>query len=243
MQVWIALFSGIGVTALWYGRRQPFPRYARGFATACLLTAGLLLVAASGPRPTEPRVPMVLALGIGMVSTLIGSRLMGQSKRDVVVAPLASILFATGAITLFAGDWTEQSVIQQLAAFVLTSLLVMLSIYLCFRGLVIGVPGIAWSQAGLLQLQRGLIGGPNGAIACFERAWDEEDHFLDAMSQAALCRIHAAAGNEAALESHLVRLRRHGGWSAIEVDWIAAIDSALRSNRMTPAASPMTGEE
>jgi len=236
METWIALFAGIGLAALWYGRKQPFPIHGRNFASACLLCAGLLSIARAGPRPTEAEVPMAMAMVVGFLATWHGSRLMTRWKRDVIVAPLGSILLACGAIAMLSRDWSNQSTVQQVGGFVLASALVTLVMYLCFRGLVIGIPGIAWSQAGLIQLERGLIEGPRGAIICFERAWSEEDPALDAMSQAALCRIHAAGGGGAdtALTSAERRLRQHGGWEAVDTEWIEAIDSALRASGMRP---------
>jgi len=243
MLEWVALFFGIGIAAAWYGRRQPFPRYAHSLSLTSIGTAVLLLLALSGPRPTEPRVPMIAALLIGMLGVTIGSRLMNQMKRDVVVAPFASILFASGATGLLAHDWSSQIMLQQIGSFVLASLLVMLAIYLCFRGLVIGVPGIAWSQAGLQQIERGLFDGPHGAISCFERAWDENDPSLDAMSKAALCRIHSTRGDSTELAANNKLLQRHGGFAAVDSEWIRAIDSALKSCQLQPGPLPSTEQE
>jgi hypothetical protein len=103
----------------------------------------------------------------------------------------------------------------------------MLEIYLVFRGLVIGVPGITWSKSGLRQIHRGLIHGPNGAISHFERSWDMEDPWINSMSHAALVLIHRELGNSDDEKSHLRELEKEGGWDSVDSSWTEAIESSL----------------
>ena len=103
-----------------------------------------------------------------------------------------------------------------------------------FRGLVVGVQGVTWSQSGLRQTQRGLIEGPRGAIAHFERSWDMQDPVLNVMAHAALARIHSKLGDISESEMHEDRLRRLGGWEVVDTSWIAIIDSSLASKSQSP---------
>ena len=113
-------------------------------------------------------------------------------------------------------------------SFALASILVMLEVYLCFRGLVIGIQGISWSKSGLRQVRRGLLVGPRGAVSHFEKSWHSEDQWLTAMSHAALMMIHQHIGNTDEQEYHQIELEKLGGLDAVDGTWIEAIDSELR---------------
>jgi hypothetical protein len=119
---------------------------------------------------------------------------------------------------------------EQIGSFAIASLLVMLEIYLAFRGLVIGVQGISWSKSGLRQVRRGLIHGPNGAISHFDRSWDMENPWIDAMSHAALVLIHRHDGDGEAEKEHVVELEKVGGWDSVDNSWVEAINLALKEN-------------
>lgn len=152
---------------------------------------------------------------------------MGVTKQDVILAPLGGLLFCVGGISLLVGRWEDSGQAEQIGSFILSSTLVMLEIYLVFRGLVIGVPGITWSKSGLRQIHRGLIHGPNGAISHFERSWDMEDPWINSMSHAALVLIHRELGNSDDEKSHLRELEKEGGWDSVDSSWTEAIESAL----------------
>ena len=77
---------------------------------------------------------------------------------------------------------------EHLSSFILASVLILMEIYLIFKGLIIGVPGIAWSKAGLRQIQR-TSRGSSGALAYFENSWDAEEDWLGAMSYAAITKF------------------------------------------------------
>tara|TARA_B100000686_G_scaffold170722_1_gene177950 strand:- start:386 stop:739 length:354 start_codon:yes stop_codon:yes gene_type:complete len=114
-----------------------------------------------------------------------------------------------------------------MGSFVLASLIVMLEIYLAFRGLVIGVKGLSWSKSGLRQVRRGLIDGPNGAVSHFEKSWDSEDRWLTAMSHAALSMIHKHKGDTEREAYHEAELEKLGGWGSVDESWKATIRESL----------------
>ena len=80
--------------------------------------------------------------------------------------------------------------------------MILLEVFLFWKGLIIGIQGISWSQAALRQLDRGLIDGERGAIAMFEKSWSVDDSWLDAMSHVALVRIHESQGNQTEAARH-----------------------------------------
>lgn len=148
-------------------------------------------------------------------------------KTDVIVAPLAGILFCIGGISLLSSRWEVATQMEQIGSFLLASTMVTVELYLSFRGLVIGVPGIAWSKSGLRQIHRGLILGPNGAIAHFERSWDVEDQWINSMSYAALVLIHRHLGNLEDEEQSLAELEELGGWESVDSSWTQAVEEGL----------------
>ena len=78
------------------------------------------------------------------------------------------------------------------------------------------------------QLDRGLIDGERGAISMFEKSWSVEESWLDAMSHAALVRIHNSQGNPLAASKHAELLERLGGEGSVEAEWLAKIDSCVK---------------
>ena len=148
-------------------------------------------------------------------------------KTDVIVAPLAGILFCVGGISLLSSRWGVADQTEQIGSFVLASTMVTIELYIAFRGLVIGVPGIAWSKSGLRQIHRGLILGPNGAIAHFERSWDVEDRWINSMSHAALILIHRHLGNSDDEERNILELESLGGWKSVDSSWTQAVEEGL----------------
>ena len=127
--------------------------------------------------------------------------------------------------------WDVATQTEQIGSFLLASTMVTVEMYLAFRGLVIGVPGIAWSKSGLRQIHRGLILGPNGAIAHFERSWDVEDQWINSMSFAALVLIHRHLGNLDDEGKNLVELEKLGGWESVDSSWIKAVEDGPYSSR------------
>ena len=227
MMFWIALFLGLGLVVLYYSRHQPFPEISGRFALLLLVAGGMLWLSITAPRETGESVPAVVATVVGGAAVVIGVIQMSMLKNDVIVAPFGGVLLCMGAISLMVERWAGMEQTEQIGSFAIASLLVMLEIYLAFRGLVIGVQGISWSKSGLRQVRRGLIHGPNGAISHFERSWDMENPWIDAMSHAALILIHRHAGDSGAEAEHVVELEKVGGWDSVDQSWIETIEEAL----------------
>ncbi len=227
MLFWIVLFASLGLTVFYYSRHQPFPEISSRFALVLLVTGAILWLSTTAPRETGESVPAVVATVIGGAAVVIGVVQMSILRNDVIVAPFGGVLLCMGAISLMVDRWSGMEQTEQIGSFAVASLLVMLEIYLAFRGLVVGVQGISWSKSGLRQVRRGLIHGPKGAISHFERSWDIEDPWINAMSHAALALIHRHSGDAEAEREHVVELERAGGWESVDQSWIEAINEAL----------------
>ncbi len=234
MLFWIALFAGLGLTVFYYSRHQPFPEISGRFALVLLVTGGLLWLSTTAPRATGESVPAVIATIIGGAAVVIGVVQMSMLRNDVIVGPFGGVLLCMGATSLMVDRWSGMGEAEQIGSFAVASLLVMLEIYLAFRGLVVGVQGISWSKSGLRQVRRGLIHGPKGAISHFERSWDMEDPWINAMSHAALALIHRHSGDAEAEREHVVELEKAGGWESVDQSWIEAIEKALGQIRSAP---------
>jgi len=224
---WIGVFVAVGLVSYYLSRLQPFPEIGGRFSATALILALLLWISSTSPRTTSGEFPAIIALSVGGIAVIVGVRSMGITKRDVILAPLGGLLFCVGGISLLVDRWDDAGQIEQVGSFLLSSLLVVLELYLAFRGLVIGVPGITWSKSGLRQIKRGLIQGPNGAISHFERSWDMEDEWINAMSHAALVLIHRKLGDKEEVDRQLIELERAGGWDSIDASWSEAIEGAL----------------
>ena len=229
MMGWIFLFMGIGGSCFWLSWHQPFPEISRRYAYLVLMAGSVLIISEQAPRETSETVPMYFALGLGVLGTLKGSWDMTRTMRDVIVAPFAGGMLCAGSAALLVGWWDEGGTYEHISSFILVSVLILMEIYLVFRGLIIGVPGLSWSKAGLRQIQRGLLDGPSGAISCFERSWDADEEWLGAMSHAALIRIYIHLGQEESANNSEKYLEEFGGWEVVDSAWIKAIDSALNS--------------
>ena len=229
MMGWIFLFFGIGGSCFWLSLHQPFPEISRRYAYLVLLAGSVLIISEQGPRETSETVPMYFALGLGVLGTVKGSWDMTRTMRDVIVAPFAGGMLCAGSAALLVGWWDEGGTYEHISSFILVSALILMEIYLVFRGLIIGVSGLSWSKAGLRQIQRGLLEGPSGAISCFERSWDADEEWLGAMSHAALIRIYIHLGQEESAKNSEKYLEEFGGWDVVDSAWIDAIDSALNS--------------
>ena len=234
MLFWIALFTGLGLTVLHYSRHQPFPEISGRFALVLLVTGAILWLSTTAPRETGESVPAVVATVIGGAAVVIGVVQMSMLRNDVIVGPFGGVLLCMGATSLMVDRWSGMGQTEQIGSFAVASLLVMLEIYLAFRGLVVGVQGISWSKSGLRQVRRGLIHGPKGAISHFERSWDMEDPWINAMSHAALALIHCHSGDAEAEREHVVELEKAGGWESVDQSWIEAIEEALGQIRSAP---------
>ena len=228
MLYWIVLFGAMGVTVFWYSRKQPFPEISSRFALFLLLISVILWLGNTAPRGGgNDLFPAYLASITGGSAVIYGVIKMSVTKDDVVVAPFGGILFCVGSITLLSERWSGADQLEQIGSFILASILVSLELYLVFRGLIIGVQGISWSKSGLRQISRGLIHGNNGAISHFEKSWDMEEQWINAMSHAALALIYEKENNEKSRMEHVLQLEKIGGWGAVDEAWTETIRKFL----------------
>ena len=227
MLLWIVLLCGLGAYCYYLSRLQPFPEKGNRFAMILFSGALVLWISSTSPEEAGGDLPAAISVFLGGIFVITGIRDMSIMKTDVIVAPLAGILFCIGGISLLSSRWEVATQLEQVGSFILASTMVIVQLYLSFRGLVIGVPGIAWSKSGLRQIHRGLILGPNGAIAHFERSWDVEDQWINSMSYAALVLIHRHLGNLEDEGKSLAELEKLGGWESVDSSWTQAIEEGL----------------
>ena len=227
LDYWIVLFFALGAVSLYYARIQPFPEFGNRFGWSSIAFGLVFLISRNAPRDTAILTPAVTAAIFGGLAVIYGVRHMVVTQQDVLVAPFGGVLLCVGTVSLMADSWDEMNSTDHLISFVTASVVVMLEIYLAFRGLVVGVQGITWSKSGLRQVRRGLLQGPRGAISHFERSWDMDDQWLNAMSHAALALIHKHLGDEAAEKEHIQELQAIGGWDAVDKNWIDTIEGEL----------------
>lgn len=227
MLLWITAMFVLGGYCYYLSRLQPFPERGRRFALLLFGSAMILWISSTNPEGAGEDLPAAISVFFGGLFVILGIRDMSLTKTDVIVAPLAGLLFCIGGISLLSSRWELASQTEQIGSFILASTMVILEFYLVFRGLVIGVPGIAWSKSGLRQINRGLIHGPNGAISHFERSWDVEDQWINSMSHAALVLIHRHLGNSQDEIKNVRELEKLGGWESVDPSWIDAINRGL----------------
>ena len=227
MLLWIVLLCGLGGYCYYLSRLQPFPEKGNRFAMILFTGALILWISSTSPEEVGGDLPAAISVFLGGVFVVTGIRDMSIMKTDVIVAPLAGILFCIGGISLLSSRWEVATQMEQIGSFLLASTMVTVVLYLSFRGLVIGVPGIAWSKSGLRQIHRGLILGSNGAIAHFERSWDVEDQWINSMSYAALVLIHRHLRNIEEEEQSLAEFEELGGWESVDSSWTQAVEEGL----------------
>jgi MFS family permease len=227
MWTWIAFLGGSSALLLWMSYAQPFPEISGRWAWVMLSLAGLLAMAMSSPRVTNPDLPVIISGIMGGVGVMLGAWY-DRRNRDVILAPFAGMWFVAAAISALADGWSSYNTTEQWVGFILATTVIGLEVFLFWKGLIIGIPGVSWSQAALRQLDRGLIDGDRGAISMFEKSWSVDDSWLDAMSHAALVRIHDFKGNPSASAKHSEMLERLGGIEIVDDSWLTKIDSCLK---------------
>ena len=227
MWVWIAFLGGTSMLLLWMSRAQPFPEIGGRWAWLMLTLTGTLAVAMNSPRAMNPDLPAIVAGIVGGFGVVVGA-VHDRRKRDVILAPFAGMWFTAATVSALTDGWASYDNTEQWFGFILATIVILLEILLFWKGLVIGIQGLSWSQAALRQLDRGLIDGERGAISMFEKSWSVDNSWLDAMSHAALIRIHDYAGNSSAAAKHAKLLEQHGGEDTVDAAWLAKIDSCLK---------------
>ena len=224
---WIAFLGGTSAMLLWMSRAQPFPEIGSRWAWLMLGITGILAIAMNSPRAMNPNLPVIVAGGIGGLGVVVGA-MHDRRKQDVILAPFAGFWFMAATVSALTEGWTSYNQTEQWVGFILATIVILLEVFLFWKGLIIGVQGISWSQAALRQLDRGLIHGERGAISMFEKSWNVDEFWLDAMSHAALVRIHSSQGNPRAASKHAELLERLGGEGSVEAEWLAKIDSCVK---------------
>jgi len=168
-----------------------------------------------------------LLTGVGSFGLLAGIHHLVRTRREVLLAPFSGFLFCVGVGGLMVQTWDDLNQFEQWSGFVSLVMLGGGQTWLVFRGLLIGRLPLAWSQAGMVALQRGQIDGENGAIACFEKGWDAEEEHLNPMAYLALHRIHLFIEDQSTADEWLDSLISVGGEEAVANEWILAIHDAL----------------
>lgn len=227
LDFWIFFYIMIGLIILYYSNYQPFPEIGGKYGWLVISFGVIFWISSTAPRETMSEVPALFSTFLGGTGVIFGVRHMVITKHDVILAPFSGVLFCLGSIDLLTKDWAYTTSSEQIISFMIATLIVALEIYLAFRGLVVGVPGISWSKSGLRQINRGLIYGDNGAISHFEKSWDMNDPWLNAMSHAVLVLIYKKIGNKEEGERHLLELEKEGGWEVVDKSWIDAIEKSL----------------
>jgi hypothetical protein len=227
MWAWIAFLGGTSALLLWMSYAQPFPEISGRWAWLMLGITGVLALGMSSPRATSTQLPAILSGLMGGIGVTVGA-FHDRRKKDVILAPFAGMWFVAATISALANGWSSYNTTEQWVGFILATIVILLEVFLFWKGLIIGIQGISWSQAALRQLDRGLIEGDRGAISMFEKSWSVDDSWLDAMSHAALIQIHEYCGNVTAAAKHSEMLERLGGIDTVDKAWLAKIESCLK---------------
>ena len=217
----------IGLLLFIGSKSQPFPQPSRRFGLFILSLSSMVAVGQMAPNPVTVTGHLVLLTGVGSFGLLAGIHHLVRTRREVLLAPFSGFFFCAGVGGLMVQTWESLNQFEQWSGFLSLVMLGGGQTWLVFRGLLIGRLPLAWSQAGMVALQRGQIDGENGAIACFEKGWDAEEEHLNPMAYLALHRIHLFIEDESTANDWLESLLSVGGEEAVAIEWIQAIHNAL----------------
>ena len=223
----LAVLTVVSISLIAGSRHQPFPEISGKFGWTLASLTGLLALGETAPRPMSLTMLLIVSLILGSYGVLVGVHHMVRTRRDVFIAPMSGFVFCTGAGGLMVLTWPELNTLEQWAGFLLLVLLGGSQTWMVFRGLLIGRLPLAWSQAGMVALQRRQIHGPHGAISCFERGWDADEEHLNPMAYVALHRIHLFLDQSDEAKRRLESFEDAGGEASVAPEWIEAIHDAL----------------
>ena len=100
MFIWIVLLLGLGSYCYYLSGLQPFPEKGSRFSIFLFTGALVLWIASTSPEGSGEDLPASISVFLGGVFVLFGIRDMSLTKTDVIVAPLAGVLFCIGGISL-----------------------------------------------------------------------------------------------------------------------------------------------
>ena len=223
----LAVLTVVSISLIAGSRHQPFPEISGKFGWTLASLTGLLALGETAPRPMSLTMLLIVSLILGSYGVLVGVHHMVRTRRDVFIAPMSGFVFCTGAGGLMVLTWPELNTLEQWAGFLLLVLLGGSQTWMVFRGLLIGRLPLAWSQAGMVALQRRQIHGPHGAISCFERGWDADEEHLNPMAYVALHRIHLFLDQSDEAKRCLESFEDAGGEASVAPEGIEAIHDAL----------------
>lgn len=223
----LAVLTVVSISLIVGSRHQPFPEISGKFGWTLASLTGLLALGETAPRPMSLTILLIVSMILGSYGVLVGVHHMVRTRRDVFIAPMSGFVFCTGAGGLMVLTWPELNTLEQWAGFLLLVFLGGGQTWMVFRGLLIGRLPLAWSQAGMVALQRRQLHGPHGAIACFERGWDAEEEHLNPMAYVALHRIHLFLERPDEAQRWLESFEDAGGDASVAPEWIEAVHDAL----------------
>ena len=226
---WLFIFfeAIVGCLLVLGSKIQPFPQPSRRFGFLILGFTATIALGQLAPQPVTVMGHLFFLTGMGTFGLLAGIHHLVRTRREVLIAPFSGFFFCVGVGGLMVETWDSLNQFEQWAGFFSLVVLASGQTWLVFRGLLIGRLPLAWSQAGMVALQRGNITGQSGAIACFEKGWDAEEEHLNPMAYLALHRLHLFLGDQKSASEWYDALMDVGGEKAVAVEWIEAIHDSL----------------
>jgi len=231
----------LAISLFYLSSKQPFPEPSRRFSFLILFIASVMAIGQTAPNPVELQFHLAIIAGIGAFGLVAGVYHLGVTRRDVLIAPFSGAIFCVSVAALMATYWGDLTKFEQFSGFFAIVVMGGGQTWLVFRGLLIGKLPLAWSQAGMVALQKGKLHGNHGAIACFEKGWDIEEEHLNPMAYLALERIYRFLDDGEKSIYWRDALIDAGGDEAVATEFITAVENALI--RMDPKSSGLFEEE
>lgn len=217
----------LAISLFYLSSKQPFPEPSRRFSFLILFIASVMAIGQTAPNPVELQFHLAIIAGIGAFGLVAGVYHLGVTRRDVLIAPFSGAIFCVSVAALMATYWGDLTKFEQFSGFFAIVVMGGGQTWLVFRGLLIGKLPLAWSQAGMVALQKGKLHGTHGAIACFEKGWDIEEEHLNPMAYLALERIYKFLEDDEKSEYWRDALIDAGGTEAVAKEFIVAVETAL----------------
>lgn len=231
----------LAISLFYLSSKQPFPEPSRRFSFLILFIASVMAIGQTAPNPVELQFHLAIIAGIGAFGLVAGVYHLGVTRRDVLIAPFSGAIFCVSVAALMATYWGDLTKFEQFSGFFAIVVMGGGQTWLVFRGLLIGKLPLAWSQAGMVALQKGKLHGNHGAIACFEKGWDIEEEHLNPMAYLALERIYKFLDDDENSSYWRDALIDAGGDEAVAIEFINAVENALI--KMDPKSSALFEEE